>query len=150
MPRRCTICSLPPEDLEQVNTLLVAGIPFRRIAPHFGVSDRSLRRHRESHLPAELVLAQRLRRLNAADGLVDRLLYLEQEAGRILEQCRVERPGSWQSRTAHRRTALRAIAELRRLAELREVERRLTEVEQTLAEEHESNVLQFRAGGGEE
>jgi len=132
MGQRCRCCSLP--DRELLDLALVGGASMRRVAARFRVPATCVRRHRQRHLPAELVEAQRLRELSRANTLAERLLYLEQEAAAVLLEAQGERGASWQSRTAHRRTRLQAVEELRRLVELREVETRLVEIEQAAQE----------------
>ncbi len=55
MPRVCTVCSHP--DRPAIDQALVNHRPFRRIAPQFGLSERSLVRHYDDHLPAALAKA---------------------------------------------------------------------------------------------
>ena len=59
MPRTCTICT--HLEVHAIDGALVAGVPFRRIAARFSLSEASARRHKSDHRPAVLVTGQAVR-----------------------------------------------------------------------------------------
>lgn len=69
MPRRCTVC-LHPHRLE-VDKELVANRTFSSIASHYGLSLSALKRHKKTHLPAQLVKAHRAAEVGRAADLVE-------------------------------------------------------------------------------
>ncbi len=106
MPRVCTVCTHP--DHERINDLLVAGLAKRQIASSHGVTEQSLKRHKDKHLPA--IMAVTKQEVHA-DSLMARLEYLTREAHRV--RVKAESSGDL-------RTALAAIRELVRIVELQE------------------------------
>jgi hypothetical protein len=48
MVRTCTVCS--HKALDEINSLLLSGEPYRDIAGQFGLSKTALARHKESHI----------------------------------------------------------------------------------------------------
>jgi hypothetical protein len=107
MPRRCTVCS--HEYLEAINKALVAGEANRRIAAQYAVSEQAVRRHKEGHLPAKLVMAQEAEEVAQADDLLDQVRGLQARTLAILEAA---------EETSQHRTALAAIREARSNLEL--------------------------------
>ena len=75
MPRKCTICSSGHRD--EMEDAYLAGMPKRRIASHYGVTERAVRYHLKEHLPELLVLARDAERYARADNLLDRLEALQ-------------------------------------------------------------------------
>ncbi|MEO8391493.1 MAG: hypothetical protein ABI700_00735 [Chloroflexota bacterium] len=55
MAQRCTTCAHP--DHVAIDKLLVNGAPSVEIARQYGLNERAVRRHAETHLPATLVQA---------------------------------------------------------------------------------------------
>ncbi len=53
MGRQCTVCG--HKDVEEINKLLLSGTSFRDIAGQFDLSKTALARHKESHIPKELL-----------------------------------------------------------------------------------------------
>ena len=107
MPRSCTICSHPSRDA--IEDAFIAGTPKRRIASHYGVSERAVRYHTREHLPALLALARDAERAARADSLLDRIEILQSRTLAILEVT---------EETGEHRTALAAIREARSNLEL--------------------------------
>ncbi len=102
MPRACTICIHP--DRKRIDAALIEGVPNRRIAAQWGLSETSVRRHADSHLPASLAQGKRADDAASADTLLDRLEELRSRAMRLLDQA--EAAGDY-------RTALSGIREAR-------------------------------------
>lgn len=71
MPRPCSICTHLRRD--QIDSDIVRGEPFRRIATQRGVTEQAVRRHAATHLPAALVKAQDAGELVRASTLLDEL-----------------------------------------------------------------------------
>ena len=107
MPRSCTICS--HESRDAIEDAFIAGTPKRRIASHYGVSERAVRYHTREHLPALLALARDAERAARADSLLDRIEALQSRTLAILEAT---------EETGEHRTALAAIREARGNLEL--------------------------------
>jgi hypothetical protein len=107
MTRVCTICS--HESRDAIEDAFIAGTPKRRIASHYGVSERAVRYHLREHLPALLALARDAERAARADTLLDRIEALQSRTLAILEAA---------EETNEHRTALSAIREARGNLEL--------------------------------
>jgi len=107
MPRSCTVCEHPGR--EAIDRALVAGEANTRLSSVFAVSEQALRRHKGSHLPAKLVMAQAAEEAAEADTLLDQVGGLQRRALAILD--RAEEAGEL-------RTALSAIREARGNLEL--------------------------------
>lgn len=70
MPRRCTICAHPERDALEREILY--GVPYRKIAQRYGVSDASITRHVHSHMAT--LEQQRQARLDALKSEVAELI----------------------------------------------------------------------------
>jgi hypothetical protein len=106
MPRTCTICT--HEQGEQIDTALLKGEPYRRIAQRFTASPDAVLRHK-SHLPRTLAKAEEAREMAQAGTLLQRLTDLHAETLTILKEARQNRNGE---------LALKAIARLEKQLEL--------------------------------
>lgn len=108
MPRRCSICTHP--EKEAINKALIDGHEaFRPIAARFGLSKSALIRHKRSHLPATLALAQDAHEAAQGDDLLAQLEGLRKEAHAIKDLALGD---------SEYRTALTGIRELVRIVEL--------------------------------
>jgi hypothetical protein len=107
VPRACTVCS--HESRDAIEDAFIAGTPKRRIASHYGVSERAVRYHLREHLPALLALARDAAQASRADSLLDRIEALQSRTLAILEATEV---------THDHRVALAAIREARGNLEL--------------------------------
>lgn len=107
MPRKCSICEHP--QAEEINTALLNGVSLRNIAERYSVSKTALHRHKESHLPADLVKAQEAQEVAKADSLLNQVAELRDKALAIL--AKAEQAGDL-------RTALQGIKEARGCLEL--------------------------------
>ena len=81
MPRRCSICDHPQR--QTIDQRLAESAPWAELVSVFTVSDSSLRRHKEKHLPRAMVLATDAVELTNADTLVTKVNALEVDAHRI-------------------------------------------------------------------
>lgn len=108
MARPCTICT-HPQRAELDAALAIGTESNRALAAKYGVTERSLRRHAESHLPAQLVKAQEAREVAQADDLLAQVQGLQGRTLAILKTAEEQ---------ADLRTALAAIREARGNLEL--------------------------------
>ena len=107
LPRRCSICH--HERSEEINRALVQGAALSEIAALFRVSEDALSRHRSKHLAATLLKAQEAKEVALTDDLLSEVRRLQTRTLAILEATEV---------SGEYRTALAAIAEVRRNVEL--------------------------------
>jgi len=124
LPRKCSICEHP--QAEEINTALLNGVSLRNIAERYSVSKTALHRHKESHLPADLVKAKEAQEVAKADSLLDQVAELRDKALAIL--AKAEQAGDL-------RTALQGIKEARGCLEL------LAKLQGELQERTTVNVL---------
>jgi len=121
MSRTCTICTLPADERQAIDTALIGGEPARSVASRYVTNGRPLgrmavQRHKE-HLPATLVKAEAVKEATHADDLVEQLKQLRGKAISLL--LAAERAGDL-------RTALAGVREARATIELLlEVEERI-------------------------
>jgi hypothetical protein len=106
--RTCTVCSHPERsDLDEA---LVAGESTGKLAGRYRtIHERALRRHRDNHLPAKLVLAHEAEEVATADNLLEKVQDFQSRTLAILDKA--EAAGDL-------RTALGAIREARGNVEL--------------------------------
>ncbi len=107
MPRKCTVCE--HEKVEEINRLLLKGVPLRDLAGRYSVSKTALHRHKKSHLPAELTKAREAQDVTKADSLLDQVIELRNKALSIL--AKAEQAGDL-------RTALQGVREAKGCLEL--------------------------------
>jgi predicted transcriptional regulator len=107
VPRTCSICS--HEHRDAMEDAFIVGQAKRRIASHYGVTERAVRHHLREHLPALLALARDAERAARADTLLDRMEALQSQTLAILD--------APEDQDEHG-TALAAIREARRNLEL--------------------------------
>ena len=123
MSRTCTICTLPADERQAIDTALIGGEPVSTIAARYCTIDgrplgrMSVQRHRDEHLPATLAKAASVKEEARADDLVEQLKQLRGKAIALL--LAAERSGDL-------RTALAGVREARATIELLlEVEERI-------------------------
>jgi hypothetical protein len=107
MARPCTVCS--HRKRAEIEAAAVGGEPNRRIAPRFGLSEKSIRRHLESHVPRSLAISAEGRELAHGDTLAGQVRHLQAHADRL--RARAEEDGDI-------RAAIAAIKTLADLVEL--------------------------------
>jgi hypothetical protein len=108
MPRRCTVCAHP--KVEAIDMALVAGEPYRSVANRYeSLSQASVQRHSENHLPATLAQAKEAEMVAHADDLLEQVRDLQVRTFAILEAAEA---------SEQYRTALSAIREARANLEL--------------------------------
>lgn len=107
MPR-CRVCDHPRrKDIDA--TLVANTTPVRRIAADFSLTESSLRRHRDRHLPVKLARSAEARRVAESDDLGEQVRALRSKAFDLLHTAEV---------AGDARTALAAIGQVRGLLEL--------------------------------
>lgn len=106
MPRTCSVCNDIRRD--EIDRALLAGEPLRDIAGRVPIAKSALHRHK-LHLSATLVKAQESEQVARADGLLDQLIELTNEARRLKQKAEAKKDY---------RTALAAVRELCRIVEL--------------------------------
>ena len=124
MPRACLVCQ--HERKAEIDRGLVAGQSLRDLSALFRVSEDSLARHRDSHLPQMLAKAHEAGEVARADDLLGQVRGLRSKAVSLLMQA--ERAGDL-------RTALMGVREARACVEL------LAEMEGELNRSQTVNVL---------
>jgi hypothetical protein len=108
MPRRCTVCAHP--KVEAIDMALIAGEPYRSVANRYeSLSQASVQRHSENHLPATLAQAKDAEMVAHADDLLEQVRDLQVRTFAILEAAEA---------SEQHRTALSAIKEARANLEL--------------------------------
>ena len=107
MPRSCTICEHP--EKETIDRTLVGDASNRSVASLYDVSEAAVRRHKTNHLPAKLVMAEKVAEVAEADDLLAQVRDLQVRTLTILEGA---------ESTNQHRTALSAIREARSNLEL--------------------------------
>ncbi len=107
MPRTCSICT--HDEAHAINVALVQRDPYRSIAKHYGLSQASLSRHAQDHIPKLLARAKDAVEVADADSLLDCVEGLYKRTEAILEAAETAR--EWG-------TALQAIRECRGNLEL--------------------------------
>jgi hypothetical protein len=83
MSRSCTVCRHPQRDA--MNTAIIVGAPYRRIATHFETSEVAIRRHR-AHLPSAMSKAHNAQEVARADSLLDQVRALQAKTLEILRK----------------------------------------------------------------
>jgi len=107
MRRPCSVCTHPERD--EIDTEIVRGQPFRRIATQRGVTEQSVRRHGTTHLPELVAQAHEAQERAHAGNLLDELRELHGRVLRILESA--EESGDLRAATGAIREA-RSVIEL--------------------------------------
>ncbi len=87
MGRRCKTCDhLKREAIEQD---LLNNVTYRTIGTKYGISHVSIRRHFEhGHIAKDLVRATEVKKIAYSENLLDKLLYLQHEVLKILDEAK--------------------------------------------------------------
>jgi len=123
MPQPGTIATHP--ERAAIDAAIVAGVPNRRIATQYGLSEGAVRRYKADGLPATLLKAKEAEEATHGDDLLAQLATLQADARRI--GARAEGEGDL-------RTALAAVRELVRMIEL------LAEMQGELSRQPQVNI----------
>ena len=90
MSNRCRTCSSPRR--EEIEHDLLASVPIRDIEAKYGVGRMSLQRHlQRGHIAASVVEAVKLRKVAYSEDLLDKLMFLQNEALQILREAKESR-----------------------------------------------------------
>ncbi len=84
MGRQCTVCG--HKDVEEINKLLLSGTSFRDIAGQFDLSKTALARHKESHIPNELLKSNDIQEIAKADALLVQLGEVREKTLSLLDK----------------------------------------------------------------
>jgi hypothetical protein len=108
MAMECKTCFRPDRDF--IDFLIVSGMAKRRIATQYGLSEASIRRHAENHLPEKLLKAKNAQDITDANKLVEHMQYLWTDDLRLKDKL---------EKVCDYKGALAANRDLMRLLELR-------------------------------
>ena len=115
MAMTCRTCRHESRDL--IDAAVLRGLPYRRIATHFQLSEASVRRHGKKHVPEMLVKSKKVNQLLNLEAvfkdmsvLYTRMLRLSEACERVLED--PDDPERWK-RFVHRAEALYALISYR-------------------------------------
>ena len=84
MGRQCTVCA--HKDLEEINKLLLCSDSYRDLARQFGLSKDALARHKESHIPTELLKSNDIQEIAKADVLLVQLGEIREKTLSLLDK----------------------------------------------------------------
>ncbi|NBJ15548.1 MAG: hypothetical protein FNP40_08210 [Dehalobacter sp. 4CP] len=84
MGRQCTVCA--HKDLEEINKLLLCSDSYRNLARQFGLSKDALARHKESHIPTELLKSNDIQEIAKADVLMAQLEEIREKTLSLLDK----------------------------------------------------------------
>src|SRR5690625_4913841 len=107
MAQVCKVCS--HQHTEEIEKLIVQGLPHTTIAKKYGIHNLSVRYHAENHLPEKLVQAVAEKDASHAENILGGIHDLLGRTKKILEQAEDR---------GHNRLALEAIKEARSTYEL--------------------------------
>jgi len=127
MGRQCTVCA--HNDIEEINRLLLCSDSYRDLARQFGLSKDALARHKESHIPTELLKSNDIQEIAKADVLLVQLEEIREKTLSLLDKA---------ERAADTRVYGAPVAYLR---EVREQIKLLAELEGRLASQPQITII---------
>jgi hypothetical protein len=80
--QKCKIC-ISPKKTEIEEALLLSSKSLRDISGQFRISKSALQRHKEDHIPTDLVQAKEATEICKAEELLNKLINLKSDAARI-------------------------------------------------------------------
>lgn len=93
MGRKCSICT-HPERLD-IEVDILNSVPYRSIGEKYKTSHTSVRRHFENgHISPETMQAEKLRKIAYSNDLLEKLMYLQNEALRVLDEAKDPEDGN--------------------------------------------------------
>ncbi len=93
MGRRCKTCDHTKRA--EIEEDLLNNVTYRNIGTKYGISHVSIRRHFEhSHIAKDLVRATEVKKIAYSENLLDKLLYLQHEALKILDEAKNPEEGN--------------------------------------------------------
>jgi hypothetical protein len=75
---KCEVCTHP--DKTTIEERMLSGVSVRKLADEFNIGRMSVQRHRQNHLPHELIKSKKLQEMKTADDLVSRIEGLYEKA----------------------------------------------------------------------
>jgi len=127
MGRTCTVCA--HKDVAEIDRLLLCSDSYRDIARQFGLSKDALARHKESHIPKELLKSNDIQEVAKADVLLVQLEEIRKKTLSLLDKA---------EQAADTRVYGAPVAYLR---EIREQFKLIAELEGRLASQPQINIL---------
>jgi len=127
MGRTCTVCA--HKDVAEIDRLLLCSDSYRDIARQFGLSKDALARHKESHIPKELLKSNDIQEIAKADVLLVQLEEIRKKTLSLLDKA---------EQAADTRVYGAPVAYLR---EIREQFKLIAELEGRLASQPQINIL---------
>lgn len=92
MPRKCLTCSHPKKD--EINQAILNNVPYRAIAKKYNVSHMSIVRHvLNGHIAKDLIHAHEIKKIAYSENLLEKLMYLQEEALKVLIKAREPEEG---------------------------------------------------------
>lgn len=92
MGRRCLTCAHPQH--EKIDLELLDSVSYRSVGAKYGISPVSIRRHFEAgHIAKELVVASQTRKIAYSNDVLDKLMFLQHEALKVLDQAKNPQDG---------------------------------------------------------
>ncbi len=87
MPQKCSICTHPQKlDIE---CDILGNVPYRAITTKYNVGRAPLKRHFDNgHILPETIQAEKLRKIVYSENLLAKLMYLQNEALRVLDEAK--------------------------------------------------------------
>ena len=78
MARQCTVCA--HTEKARINSQLIEGEILETLSKVYNLTPAALNRHKQNHLPEQLIKAQSVRQVAAADSLMERVTSLNEKA----------------------------------------------------------------------
>jgi hypothetical protein len=79
--KKCTICN--HERRISIDEALLLSVPLRSISGQFQVSKSALQRHKEGHIPKNLIIAKKAKEICQAEKIFSYLISLKRDAEEI-------------------------------------------------------------------
>jgi len=106
--QKCKIC-ISPKKTEIEEALLLSSKSLRDISGQYKISKSALQRHKEDHIPTDLVQAKEATEICGAEDLLNKLINLKSDAARITKKAEINQD---------LKTALSGIREQSRIIEI--------------------------------
>ena len=92
MGRKCLTCSHPKKD--EINQAILNNVPYRAIAKKYKISHMSIVRHvLNGHIAKDLIHLHEVKKIAYSENLLEKLMYLQEEALKVLIKAREPQEG---------------------------------------------------------
>jgi biotin synthase-related radical SAM superfamily protein len=88
LTRVCTVCTHP--DLDEINRLLARNERIADIARKYALSWNAVDRHKDAHLPENIIVSPSANEMTQADNLLSQIEEYKVEIGEMKDQARAE------------------------------------------------------------